>query len=63
MRGIMTRLPDGTLTARLRDKWGYVHTLTGTKTADGYDVEVELTEIPESLWLPGDEAWFEVAKS
>jgi hypothetical protein len=58
----MTRLPDGTLTARLQDKWGYVHILTGTKTEAGYDVEVRLVEIPEALWIPGDDEWFEVAK-
>jgi hypothetical protein len=60
MRGTLQRLPDGTLTARLTDAWGYVHVLTGTKTEAGYDVEVRLAEIPEALWLPGDEQLFEV---
>jgi hypothetical protein len=64
MRGTMTRLPDGTLTARLVDPvFGYVSILTGTRTAAGYDIEVRLAEIPDEYWLPGDQEWFEVAKS
>lgn len=62
MRGTMHRLPDGTLSARLTDRWGYIHTLTGTRTADGYDVEVLLTGMPESLALPGDDEHFEVVR-
>lgn len=62
MKGILTRLPDGTLTAELRSEWGYVHTLTGTRTGTGYEVEVKLTSIPECLAVLGDEQWFEVVK-
>ena len=62
MRGLLTRLPDGTLTAELRCQWGYVYTLTGTRTDAGYEVEVKLVGVPESLAVPGDEQWFEVVK-
>lgn len=62
MRGLMTRHPDGTLTAELRDRWGYVHRLTGTRTDAGYEVEVEMVAVPETLALPGDEQWFEVVR-
>lgn len=62
MKGILTRLPDGTLTATLTDRWGYVHALTGTRTDAGYEVEVKLVGIPDTLALPGDETWFEVVK-
>lgn len=62
MRGLLTKLPDGTLTAELHDRWGYVHRLTGTRTDAGYEIEVKLTGVPESLAVPGDEQWFEVVK-
>jgi hypothetical protein len=62
MRGLLQRLPDGTLTATLTDRWGYVHTLTGTRTDAGYEVEVKLVGVPDDLWVPGDEKWFEVVK-
>lgn len=60
MRGLLTRQSDGTLTARLRDKWGFEFALTGTKAEGGYDVEVKLTGVPGSLALPGDDEHFEV---
>lgn len=62
MKGLLTKLPDGTLTAELRCKWGYRYTLTGTRTDAGYEVEVKLVGIPENAWIPGDEAWFEVVR-
>lgn len=60
MRGLMTRQPDGTLAATLKDAWGYTFVLTGTRAEGGYDVEVRLTGVPETLALPGDDQWFEV---
>lgn len=60
MKGTLQRLPDGTLAATLRDKWGFTFSLTGTKADAGYDIEVKLVGVPESLALPGDEAFFEV---
>lgn len=61
MKGIITRRPDGTLHARLVDPvWGYVHELTGVKCDGGYEVEVRLVGVPESLSVMGDEADFEV---
>lgn len=62
MRGLMTRQADGTLSAELRCKWGYIYALTGTKTDAGYEVEVNLVGIPESLAVPGDELDLEVVK-
>lgn len=60
MKGLLTRTTDGGVMATLRDKWGYVHTLTGVRVADGYEIEVKLTHIPADLWVPGDEESFEV---
>lgn len=62
MRGILTRLPDGTLTATLTSEWGYVHRLTGTRTDAGYEIEIKLVGVPDALAVPGDEQWFEVVK-
>lgn len=62
MKGTLTKLPDGTLTATLTSEWGYRYTLTGTRTDAGYEVDVKLVGIPDTLALPGDETWFEVVK-
>ena len=62
MKGLLTKLPDGTLTASLTNEWGYRYTLTGTRTDAGYEVEVKLVGIPEEAGMPGDEAWFEAVK-
>lgn len=62
MRGLLTRLPDGTLSAELHDRWGYVHRLTGTRTDAGYEIEVKLVGVPYDLAVPGDADRFEVVK-
>lgn len=62
MKGRLTKLPDGTLTAQLVDALGYISTLTGTRVDGGYDVEIVLVGVPEGLAVPGDEAWFEVVR-
>lgn len=62
MRGTLKRLPDGTLSAELTDAWGFVSVLTGTRTDEGYDIEITLRKIPQEFALPGDEDDFEVGK-
>ena len=62
MKGLLTKSPDGTLSATLTDAWGYVSVLTGTKTEGGYDIEITLRKIPAEFALPGDEDDFEVVK-
>jgi hypothetical protein len=59
MKGILTKLPDGTIAAALNDEWGYQYRLTGTRTAEGYAIEIVTTGVPDSLWVPGDEESFE----
>jgi hypothetical protein len=55
MKGVLRKLPDGTLAADLEcPVWGWRYRLTGVRCEGGYAVEVRLVAVPESLALPGD---------
>ena len=51
--GALRRDGDG-ITGELIDVFGFVTTITGTRSATGYDLTAELTHVPDAYTLPGD---------